>query len=86
VPGSRFHVPAARLPSELPDWFRQRDANGDGQITFAEFAAHAAPDELDDFARYDLNGDGVITVQEYLRAVRMKGQDADEGGAEEDDL
>ncbi len=57
-----------RLPPGLPDWFIRRDANGDGQLTLAEFAPKAAKTQLDQFARHDLNRDGLITAKEYLRS------------------
>ncbi len=64
---------AARLPKGLPDWFIQRDADGDGQLTTDEFAPKGARTQLDQFARYDANGDGVVTAKEYLRAAKAKG-------------
>ncbi len=58
-----------RLPPGLPDWFIRRDADGDGQLTLAEFAPKAAKTQLDQFARHDLNRDGIITAKEYLRGT-----------------
>ncbi len=61
-----FHIPKSRLPAGLPDWFLQRDRNGDGQVSLAEYAPSATPTEVEQFKRYDRNGDGLITVQEAL--------------------
>ncbi|NUQ62646.1 MAG: hypothetical protein HUU20_09165 [Pirellulales bacterium] len=63
---TKFYVPASRLPSGLPASFLARDADGDGQLTLAEFAPKKSKAELDEFARLDRNSDGVITAAEYL--------------------
>ena len=67
---TRFHLSPKRLPAGLPDWFRTRDLDGDGQLTLSEFAPHATAAQQQEFVRYDLNGDGVLTPQEYLKATR----------------
>lgn len=59
-----------RLPKGLPGWFDQRDADGDGQLTLAEYAPRGLKTQLDQFAHYDANRDGVLTAEEYLRAVK----------------
>lgn len=69
-PQTKFVVPAGRLPKGLPDWFLGRDADGDGQLSQAEFAPKPTQADLEEFARYDLNRDGVITPSEYLRAIK----------------
>ncbi|MCL4195015.1 MAG: hypothetical protein KJZ87_24960 [Thermoguttaceae bacterium] len=66
----KFYMPAARLPQGLPPWFLDRDADGDGQLTMAEFAPQATASQIAEFARYDLDADGLLTAQEYLRAVK----------------
>jgi hypothetical protein len=58
----------ASLPAGLGPWFIERDADGDGQLTLAEYSPKLLRSELDDFARLDSNRDGVLTAQEYLRA------------------
>lgn len=50
-------------PGRLGERFRERDTNGDGQLTPAELPQAAL------FARLDLNGDGAITRAEAARAV-----------------
>ena len=67
---TKFFVPRARLPEGLPGWFVSRDADGDGQLTMAEFAPKATRSELVEFDRYDADGDGVITARECVRAAR----------------
>ena len=62
----RFVTPKNRLAG-LPDWFLARDANGDGQLTVAEFAPNGAAQRLAEFQRLDRNGDGVLTPEECRR-------------------
>ena len=64
----KYHVSPKRLPPGLPDWFLQRDADGDGQLTLAEFAPNGTGSQRDQFARLNANGDGFLTPKEYLRA------------------
>ena len=58
----RFLTPQERLSKELPEWFREKDVNGDGQVDMAEFANEWTPELVDEFNRYDLNHDGIITA------------------------
>ena len=67
---ARFLTPRERLPNGLPDWFLEKDVNGDGQVTMAEFTANWTPDKVAEFARYDLNHDGIITAAECLKVER----------------
>jgi len=64
------------LPRTLPSWFRLRDANGDNQITMAEFVSDASQAQFDEFDAYDHNGDGVITAGECARGPRGTGKSA----------
>ena len=67
-PEPRF-VP--RRHPDVPDWFYERDLDGDGQLTLAEYAVSGTRAEMEEFARYDLNNDGVLTPEEFLRARRL---------------
>lgn len=58
----------ATLPAGIPQWFVERDADGDSQLTLAEYSPKLLKSEIDDFTRYDVNRDGVLTAKEYLRA------------------
>ncbi|MEA1950935.1 MAG: hypothetical protein U9N87_06090 [Planctomycetota bacterium] len=62
--GQRFYVAPRHRMQGLPGWFASRDANGDQQLTMAEFASKATQSDMKEFARYDANGDGVITAKE----------------------
>jgi hypothetical protein len=66
----RFYVPPGTLPQGLPEWFMARDADGDGQVTLAEFAPKATRSELEEFSRLDTDHDGVITVKDLTRSGR----------------
>lgn len=73
---SKFYVSPKRLPAGLPDWFLQRDQDGDGQLTLAEFAPKPTPAQLAEFARMDANGDGLVTARECQRALGSKSKKA----------
>jgi hypothetical protein len=66
----KFYVSPKHQPPNLPEWFTARDANGDGQLTMAEYAPKATQTDVDEFARYDADGDGVITPKECERASK----------------
>lgn len=68
----RFLTARERLPKGLPDWFLEKDVNGDGQITMAEFTDNWTPEKLAEFAKYDLNHDGIITAAECLKVEKAK--------------
>ncbi len=65
----RFLTPQERFPG-LPKWFLDKDLDGDGQVTMAEFATEWTPELLDQFNRYDLNHDGIITAAECLKVEK----------------
>jgi hypothetical protein len=65
----RFLTAAERLPEGLPDWFRQKDANGDGQISMAEYATDWNDAKVREYRKWDLNGDGVIEPSEALKVL-----------------
>ena len=65
-----FHV--RRHRANLPGWFAVRDANGDGQVSMAEYAPKASNAELAEFARMDKDQDGVITSREILGPTAPK--------------
>jgi len=62
----KYFVPSSRLPPGLPDWFPKADRDGDGQLTFAEYAELGSSSADKEFARYDRNQDGLITPSEVL--------------------
>jgi Ca2+-binding EF-hand superfamily protein len=68
----RFLTAAERLPKGLPEWFTSNDANGDGQISMAEFTTNWNDAKVEEFMRYDLNGDGIITASECQAAAPPK--------------
>jgi hypothetical protein len=64
----RFLTVSERLPKGLPEWFTRQDANGDGQVTMAEYTSVWTEEKAQEFARLDLNNDGLITPQECLKS------------------
>ena len=69
----KYTVSRTSLPRGLPSWFILRDADGDAQLTLAEYARDASETSIKEFTRYDGNGDGVVTPQECLRAPTAMG-------------
>ncbi len=66
-PGDRkYFVSPSRLPPGLPDWFLKRDADGDGQLTLAEYSESGSASADKEFAGYDRNRDGLITPREVV--------------------
>ncbi len=55
--------------SGLPDWFGRMDANGDGQVSMAEYSSSWNEQTAADFAQFDLNNDGIVTPAECLKAA-----------------
>lgn len=70
----RFLTVEERLPKNLPAWFREKDANRDGQVEMAEFADDWTEALLAEFNRFDLNRDGVITPAECLKVENGRGR------------
>jgi len=68
----RFLTPTERLPKGLPDWFARKDADGDGQVTMAEYASEWTDAKAEEFVGYDLDGDGLIRPSECLEVERNK--------------
>jgi hypothetical protein len=62
----------ARLPKELPAWFRQYDTDGDLQVALYEW--REAKRSVAEFEEMDLNGDGLLEVGEYLRYAKLKAE------------
>jgi hypothetical protein len=60
-----------RLFGELPSWFKQRDADLDGQVMMSEYASQWTDALAEQFSRLDPNGDGVITAKECADAPSM---------------
>jgi hypothetical protein len=57
---------SAKLPKNIPAWFKEYDGDGDGQVGLYEWLAKK--DDIREFEKYDLNGDGFITVEELVRS------------------
>ncbi len=68
----RFAVSPSRLPQGLPEWFLDRDADGDAQLTLQEFAPAGETGQQEEFRKLDQNNDGLLTASEYVRAASTK--------------
>jgi len=62
----RIRTAEERLPAGLPDWFTERDADGDGQVMMSEYASDWTDELVAEFNGFDANRDGVIAPQECL--------------------
>lgn len=58
--------PSGKYPRNLPAWFKEYDADADGQVALYEW--QAKKDVLEEFKKYDLNDDGFITIEELIRS------------------
>jgi hypothetical protein len=67
---NRKGAPPDDLPAGLPDWFRQYDTDGDGQIGLYEWKAAGQP--VARFLAMDNNGDGFLTPDEVLATLPPK--------------
>ncbi len=63
----RFTSAHERLPEGLPSWFKDRDADLDGQVAMHEYASSWSESKANEFSRYDRNGDGIITPDEVAK-------------------
>ena len=63
-PVAPFHVPSNLRPAGLPGWFAERDRNGDGQLSLAEYAPSGSRETVASFTRLDANRDGLLTGEE----------------------
>jgi Ca2+-binding EF-hand superfamily protein len=61
---------AGKLPKELPKWFKELDADRDGQVSFHEWRKGGK--DLEEFKEWDRNDDGFITAEEVLSKVRYE--------------
>ncbi len=66
-PAAPFHVPAKERLNSLPKWFSQRDQNGDGQLSLAEFSPNRSRESVKAFQKLDTNRDGLVTPQESVK-------------------
>lgn len=64
---TKYYVSPKRLPAGLPEWFVQKDTDGDGQLTFSEYSPGGVTAELMEFESYDANGDGMVTAKECMQ-------------------
>ncbi len=61
------------LTDVLPDWFFERDANKDNQVSMSEFTEEWSEELLSQFVSMDNNQDGMITASELAEAKSITG-------------
>ena len=57
----------------LPEWFYDRDLDGDGQISMAEFTDVWDDEKLREFSQLDADGDGFLTFREMMQSKAVVG-------------
>ncbi len=69
----RLPTPQEQLPAGIPNWFFDHDADGDGQISMAEFVGDGEWSDADAerFLGLDANGDGLVSAEECLEALGL---------------
>ena len=55
-----------KLPEGLPGWFKDKDRNGDGQVSMSEYSRRWTDSTARRFIGMDKNDDGLITPDEAL--------------------
>jgi Ca2+-binding EF-hand superfamily protein len=69
----RFSRATDKLPSGLPDWFKSKDANRDGQVSMSEYSRTWSKSTVSDFRKYDKNDDGIVTAKELVKPENKGG-------------
>jgi hypothetical protein len=59
-----YRSEAVALPEDLPSWWTDKDANGDGQVTLSEYLGRDLSNSYDAFSDLDSNRDGIVTAHE----------------------
>jgi Ca2+-binding EF-hand superfamily protein len=62
--GYRAKIGQQRLDKDVPEWFRERDKDRNGQVAMAEYSDKWTDKLVADFLELDINRDGVITPKE----------------------
>ena len=79
----KYYVSPKRQPAGLPEWFSEHDQDGDGQLTFSEFAPNGGAAELTEFEKYDVNGDGLVTGKEFTQKGNNKSASGSKSGTDQ---
>jgi hypothetical protein len=68
----RITSPAGRLPKGLPDWFLRGDADGDGQVSMAQYTTTCTEQLAAEFLKSDTDGNGIITPEECQTGAKSR--------------
>ena len=52
------------VPEDVPSWWKDRDKNGDGQVSMFEYLRSRSNEEVRQFEKLDANGDGLVVPDE----------------------
>ena len=63
---------AGKLPKELPQWFKDYDKDGDGQVALFEWRERSDGRPIAEFQKMDRNGDGLLTAEEVLSYLKIQ--------------
>lgn len=69
---TKYYVSTKHLPENLPEWFRTRDRNGDGQLSLSEYAATGSEADTTEFQKLDCNNDGLLIPREVTAPPATK--------------
>ncbi len=70
---SFLNLGLATASEDLPDLFKEKDANGDRQVEMSEYATEWNQEKVEEFYALDRNGDGAITLAEFNRPRTSEG-------------
>lgn len=78
----RFLTAHERLPKGIPDWFRQKDVDLDGQVEMSEYESNWTDEVVQRFTSIDVDNNGTLSPTEVLQAGDgATGNRATEGSA-----
>lgn len=76
----RFLTASERLPQGIPDWFREKDSDQDGQVGMGEYAVEWDDETVAEFTGLDSDANGLVSPSEALQSSGTSSEsDSDSG-------